>query len=99
MHGVLVGRHCERPGWWLLRESSPQRYRTAWLSERFRSPWLNLELVSVVTNRCSRDRRRKEEVGLNGKLIGRSGLPQIWAQTSFFQVEPGEDEQTNPGCY
>jgi len=26
-------------------------------------------------------------------------LPQIWALTSFFRVEPGEDEQTNPGCY
>jgi hypothetical protein len=24
---------------------------------------------------------------------------QIWAHTSFFRVEPGEDEQTNPGCY
>ena len=26
-------------------------------------------------------------------------MRQIWAQTSFFRVEPGEDEQTNPGCY
>ncbi|HBZ71581.1 MAG TPA: hypothetical protein DEP35_18395 [Deltaproteobacteria bacterium] len=24
---------------------------------------------------------------------------QIWARTTFFQVEPGEEEQTNPGVY
>jgi hypothetical protein len=28
-----------------------------------------------------------------------TAAPQIWAQTSFFQVEPGEDQQTNPGRY
>ncbi len=28
-----------------------------------------------------------------------ASMPQIWVQTSFFQVEPGEDQQTNPGRY
>lgn len=24
---------------------------------------------------------------------------QIWVQTSFFEIEPGEDQETNPGIY
>jgi hypothetical protein len=24
---------------------------------------------------------------------------QLWFKSALFQVEPGEDEQTNPGCY
>lgn len=28
-----------------------------------------------------------------------TSAPHIWVQTSFFQIESGEDEQTNPGIY
>jgi hypothetical protein len=24
---------------------------------------------------------------------------QLWVETSFFEIEPGEDEETNPGVY
>jgi hypothetical protein len=25
--------------------------------------------------------------------------PQLWVETSFFEIEPGEDADTNPGIY
>lgn len=26
-------------------------------------------------------------------------MSQIWVETSFFEIEPGEDQETNPGVY
>ena len=28
-----------------------------------------------------------------------ASMSQIWVETSFFKVEPGEDQETNPGIY